>query len=277
MSVNMHYPNIEAQLRLENEMKMLNFEIDGAFFRNMSDDMPLDLDKQFLDNILAFETQSKNAKSTTIYSFLGEPEFLPFDILRPEEVETNIERLFKIMDKHDIYLDFLCEYSLETMYRFITDEFMNHEISDMRIPGMNHGFIYEEFHPNHEYDLKNDAENFFNSIMNLKSDFKMYFLSPNMVKSTASELVDKIVYEKRIESFRNYYNKLRINQFEIIDVEIKDINKSTKFAGVKFILDYEGILKSNNAKVESCGKGYLSFVFTDDYWTISCIVFKGFH
>jgi hypothetical protein len=53
MKENIRNPNDEAQLRLENEMKKLNLEMEGAVFGFMSDDMPLDLEKQFLDNIMS--------------------------------------------------------------------------------------------------------------------------------------------------------------------------------------------------------------------------------
>jgi hypothetical protein len=275
MKENIHNPTDEVQLRLENEMKKLNLEMEGAVFGYMSDDIPLDLEKQFLDNIMSFETQSKNATYMPLYKFLGEPFFLPFDVLPDEHVEQELERLNEFMQKNGIDLDFLCDYSLEIRYRFITEEFMNHEISDMRIPGMMNGFIYEEFHPNHEHDLTNDTENFFLSIMNLGSDFKSYFLSKQM-DMPKHGLVDRAKYDGRIEFFRERFHVLRINLLEIKKVTIKDINEVTKTARVDFELDYEGIATDKHRKVTSADKGYLNFLFADDYWTIYSIVFKGF-
>jgi hypothetical protein len=275
MKENIHNPNDEAQLRLENEMKKLNLEMEGAVFGFMSDDMPLDLERQFLDNIMAFETQSKSATYMPLYKFLGEPFFLPFDVLPDEHVEQEFERLNEILQKYGVDLDFLCDYSLETKYRFITEEFLNHEISDMRIPGMVNSFIYEEFHPNHEHDLTNDTESFFLSIMNLGSDFKSYFLSKQM-DMPKHGLVDRAKYEGRIEFFRERFHVLRINLLEIKKVTIKDINDETKTARVDFELDYEGIATYKHYKVSSADKGYLNFLFADDYWTINSIVFKGF-
>jgi hypothetical protein len=275
MKENNHNPTYEAQLRLENEMKKLNLEMEGAVFGYMSDDTPLDLEKQFLDNIMAFETQSKIATYMPLYKFLGEPFFLPFDVLPDEHVEQEFERLNEILLKHGVDLDFLCDYSLEIRYRFITEEFMNHEISDMRIPGMMNGFIYEEFHPNHEHDLTNDTESFFRSIMNLGSDFVPYFLSPIMDMPNKG-MVDRKMYEGRIAFFRDRFHLLRINLLEIKKVTIKNINKDTKTARVDFELDYEGIATDKHRKVSSADKGYLNFLFADDYWTINSIVFKGF-
>jgi hypothetical protein len=275
MKENIHNQNDEAQLRLENEMKKLNLEIEGAVFGFMSDNMPLDMEKQFLDNIMAFETQSKNATYMPLYKFLDEPFFLPFDVLPDEHAEQEFDRLNEIMLKNGVDLDFLCDYSLEIRYRFITEEFMNHEISDMRISGMMNGFIYEEFHPNHEHDLANDTESFFRAIMNLSNDFVPYFLSA-ITDLPNKGLVDKIRYEGRIDSFRERFHSLRINLLEIKKVTIKDISEESKSARVDFDLDYEGIATDKHRKVACTDKGYLNFLFADDYWTISSIVFKGF-
>ncbi len=275
MSKNTHNPNDEAQLRLENEMKKLNLEMEGAVFGFMGGDMPLDLEKQFLDNIMAFETQSKNATYMPLYKFLGEPFYLPFDVLPDEHVEREFERLNDLLQTHGVDLDFLCDYPTETKYRFITEEFFDLEISDMRIPGMINSFIYEEFHPNHEHDLSNDTETFFRAIMNLGSDFVPYFLS-NQMEMLNKGLVPKSMYEGRINFFRERFHVLRINLLEIKKVTINDISEETKTARVDFELDYEGIAIGKHRKLESIDKGYLNFLFADDYWTINSIVFKGF-
>jgi hypothetical protein len=271
-----HKPTEEAQLRVENELKKLNLEMEyGAKF-GIAANMPLEMEGQWLDYITAFESQSKKAKTISLYTFLGQPEFLPFDMVKPDDIPTELDRLVGIMDDNNVHLDFLAEYPLETVYRFITEEFFYLPVSDMRIPGMNHGFIYEEFHPNHEYDLKKQVEDFFNSTMNLDSDFKMYFLSPVMVTQETNEAVDKEVYENRIEAFRNQYKKLTIDELKILEVDVKDVNENAKFAGVVFGLDYEGETKADNKRVKYRGTGYLNFAYVDDYWLITRIVFKGF-
>lgn len=271
-----HNPADEAQHRIENELKKLNLEMEhGAKFGG-SGDLPIEVESQWLDYITAFENQSKTTTVTSLYTFLGQPEFTPFDMLQPEDVVPELDRLFDLMKANNVHLDFLTKYSVETVYRFVTEEFFLQPMSNMRIPGMIHGFIYEEFHPNHEHHLKGSVENFFNSMMNLESDFKMYFLSPIMATETSKEPVDKKVYEKRIESFRNQYKTLKINQLEILEVEVKNIDDNNKFAGVVFGLDYEGVLKEEKKRVQYRGTGYLNFAYIEEYWSISRIVFRGF-
>jgi hypothetical protein len=268
-------PADNTQLRVENELKQLNLEMEyGAVFGGSSD-LPLDMESQFLDYVTAFESQYKDVKPTTIYTFLGQPEFKPIEGLNSQEIENELDRLFAIMHANNLNLAVLCDYPPETIYRFITEEFFVEPISDMRIEGMNHNFIYEEFHPNDEYDLKEGVRHFFTTMMNLKSDFKMYFLAPFMA-TIDNEIVEKGVYEKRIELFRSKYKKLKINELKIVEVEVKDVGEARKFAGVEFYLDYNGVLKTNNETQQIRGRGYLNFVNEDDYWVISRIVFRGF-
>jgi len=44
------------------------------------------------------------------------------------------------------------KYAPSVIYKFITEELFDHEMDDIMLPGFVHHFIYEEFHPNHEYD-----------------------------------------------------------------------------------------------------------------------------
>jgi hypothetical protein len=111
--------------------------------------------------------------------------------------------------------------------------------------------------------------------MNLGSDFVPYFLSEQM-DMPKHGLVDKAKYEGRIEFFRERFHVLRINLLETKTVTIQDINEETKTARVDFELDYEGIATDKHRKVACRDKGYLNFLFADDYWTINSIVFKGF-
>ena len=96
-----------------------------------------------------------------------------------------------------------------------------------------------------------------------------------MATQKAGEMVDEAVYENRIESFRKQFKKLKINHLEILDIDITDVSEDTKFAGVIFDLDYEGILRGSNKLEQRKGRGYLNFVYSD-YWLISRIVFPEF-
>jgi hypothetical protein len=270
----------QLQMRVENELKQLNLEMKyGAKFHT-SGKLPPEIESQWLDNIAKFEEKFEekfeNHAETTLYNFIGQPAFTPIEQLSPQKMEAELERLLGIMEENGVHLAVLDdETPVKAVYRFITEVFFNQPISDFRIAGMIQHFIYEEFCPNHKYQLKQDVDHFFRRIMNLKSDFKSYFLSPMMATEKDSEVVEPKVYEKRIERFRNGYKKLKINQLEILDVDIQGTDEEAKFAGVVFQLDYEGVEKATQKRVQIKGRGYLNFVYADS-WLISRIVFPGF-
>jgi hypothetical protein len=56
--------------------------------------------------------------------------------------------------EYGVYVDFLYEVDTTEMYCFVTEELLDEEIDDVRIPGLQCHFVYEEFHPNDEEGAK---------------------------------------------------------------------------------------------------------------------------
>jgi hypothetical protein len=106
-----------------------------------------ELESIYLSQVEEFERQWKDRKLTTVWEFLGKPEIKPIDGLRPEEMQRELDRVFAIMAEHSMHLDTINKIPIEELYAFVTGPFMQEEMNDMRIPGMMHGFIYEEFFP----------------------------------------------------------------------------------------------------------------------------------
>jgi len=72
----------------------------------------------------------------------------------PDWLESELGNVVEFLSPHDISVDCLAGVSNEELCRFITSELIHHEIDDIRIEGVRHCFIYEEFHPNDEYEAK---------------------------------------------------------------------------------------------------------------------------
>jgi len=126
----------------------------GMCFHRVSEDIPADVEADFLSYVEEYERQWESAGMTTVRDFLDNPDVkLPAD-LSPDELEAELERLLDLMYERGVRLDFMYDVPTEEAYRFIVEEFFDHEIENIDIDGMMHGFIYEEFHPN----LRRDAE-----------------------------------------------------------------------------------------------------------------------
>ena len=204
--------NAEENLRIENELMKIKLkaQFGEAFQMGMGEDIPAEIENQFLKNVLAFEEAHVNAEYTTVYNRIGMPVFKPAEALAKEEMKTAADELLGLMNRHNINLDF-CDgpYDDETVYRFITEEFFEHEIEKDSVAGMNSCFIYEEFHPNHKADIEKRAheflQNFFTrSFGEYSIELGDGIITPDGRQMTKDELLKKLqLYFDAYESFAN--------------------------------------------------------------------------
>lgn len=129
----------------------------GMTFDRVAENVPPEMEADFLSYVEEFERQWENRRTITVRKFLNEPDVRPFNEIPEHELAAELARLTAIMHDYDVRLDFICPVSDEIAYRFIVDELFDQEIDDIRIDGMTHAFIYEEFHPNALYDISTTA------------------------------------------------------------------------------------------------------------------------
>ena len=113
------------RIRHENEEKKKQLiEEHGAFFGNMTNEnnLPPEIESQFLDNIKAFENEFQSAKQIQLYDFLGKPNYRKLEELTDAEVSKELERIMKLMSNNQVSLDTICEVDDRELYRFITEE-----------------------------------------------------------------------------------------------------------------------------------------------------------
>lgn len=148
-------------LNAENEL--LKIKLKSEFgMKDMNSQLPAELENEWLNYIYNFEKLHKEAKEISIYERLGKPEYKKIADLNNEEVTSELSRLLNLMEENNLILNFLCDYDDRIKYEFITEELFAEEIEDVRIEGMMTNFIYEEFHQNHEYDIKEAVSSYFN-------------------------------------------------------------------------------------------------------------------
>lgn len=140
--------------------KELTEKYGGQFSPEANPDLPPEVEAQWLDNIDEFERQFENANRIILSDFLGSPSIRPLADIPPAEIEAQLDQLLDLLAGHGVYVDFLHDIEDAEAYRFITEELLNEEIDDIRIPGMEQHFIYEEFHPNDTDDATFWAEEF---------------------------------------------------------------------------------------------------------------------
>jgi hypothetical protein len=156
------------ELQQENELLKLKIMAQFGGNTNSASDISPELQNEFLKNVLRFEEQFGNGKTIKISSLLNERRFPSATSLNRAEVTSGLSELMELLAEKGIHVDFLAEYPEEVKYSFIVEELLEKEIEDMSGMGFTTNFIYEEFHPNHEYDIKKQTEYFLNEFLSVK-------------------------------------------------------------------------------------------------------------
>jgi hypothetical protein len=132
----------------------------GAHFSESSPGLPPDIESRWLENIEELERQFENVHRCSVRELLGFPEFKPLDQIPQVQLEHELEKAVDLLARNNVVVDYLAVVPSEDLYRFITTELLDQEVDNVRIEGWNTCFIYEDFHPNDEYDAKSMAKHF---------------------------------------------------------------------------------------------------------------------
>jgi hypothetical protein len=203
-------PDEKDKLRMENELRKAKLMLErGALFNqpDAGQEIPAGIEKNFLDQIEMFNEASAKGERITIFERIGRPAFTKPTLLSEEKTEIELDRLMQIMLDNGINIETICDVEPTEMYRFIVEEIFSNEIDDIRIPGMMLVFTYEEFHPNHAFDLRRYTDDFLKDLFNLDNDF--YF------RETYSGIKD----EKKLHHLREAYSHFTTNPIDILSIE----------------------------------------------------------
>ncbi|ULQ54502.1 hypothetical protein [Flavihumibacter fluvii] len=263
-----------ASLQLENDIMKLKMQAEfGAVFGS-TQDIPPSLEKEFLENILAFEEMGKNAVMITVYELLGRPAYVPAQTLTDERVQDELDKLLKLMEAHDLSLVLLYEYPPLLIYTFITEELFQEEIEDIRMPGMLGVFVYENFHPKHESLIEQLTIEFLEGWRDLHwADIN------NLLYYVGVLPDDRVIQEEEmiriIERETDRYESMQLFEFNITNIQFewKEGNVGLGFS--------EGILQTmvlpkKGAPAYLKGEFRCYYCNTDGYWRLTFFCLPGF-
>lgn len=168
----------DESLRADNQMKLLKLELDhNVMFEGFGDDESPQQIGEFLDSIIALEEMHKNPQQKTVYDIIGRPPFQPETNLTDVEVSEALDVLMQQMNDHGVELGVLApnDYTDRIIYRFLTDELFSHETTELG-GGWTTNFTYEEFHPNHRYDIVGRCEDFIRHLTENRLEYLEYCL-----------------------------------------------------------------------------------------------------
>jgi hypothetical protein len=249
------------KLRIENEIKKMKLTLEhGASFSNPPENNELNplIEAQFLDNIEQFEKSFDDCKRIPVYTFIGKPEYRKTDDIPDDEINSELGKINNVMNESGIFLDTLCEVEDRVLYRFITEELFLHETDDIRVAGMMHNFIYEEFYPNHEYDIRCHSNDFIESYLDKESDYYTTFLT----KEAENDNI--------LKNFRDAFKSFSLDHFEIKSISFDEEN-----ANVIFEINFTGIIEGKGETQDFSGEGSLVLLYKYDFWSIHNVKFPA--
>lgn len=172
----------EENLRMQNDfLKLKMMAQSGAIFGG-DGALPPEIENEFLKNILEFESMNAIPNSQTIRNILGNPVFEIQENHDDQKLEEEFERLNHLLAKHYINVDFIAPQTNRFKYDFITKELFNHETFFVPVNGMITNFLFEEFHPDYESDIKEITHKFLNDFLERKLDNDSNYLSAEIIE-----------------------------------------------------------------------------------------------
>lgn len=247
-------PNLSVEE--ENQFKRMTINQENGSFLKKEDAMiPPEIEGQFLDYVMEFEKQFKKNRQITVYEKIGKPNYSKSIDLSAEKLKEELERIYKLLEENNLFLELLYDYDNETLliYDFITTELFNVEINDIAISGMHTNFIYEEFHPNHEEDLRKDSYNFWNSYFKNDSEHFDEFTLGHLFNS--DEMSD---FRYSFKSFK----KIKITVLEAsFDIEEKK-------ATTQVHLEFNAQIDAQN-QIHFDSESIMEFKYQHEYWHLT--------
>lgn len=219
--------NREEELQIENDFLKLKLMIEkGAQFisGNGMEKLPPKIENEFLKYIHEFERQAESRKKIKIIDKIGKPVFRPSADIHEQEIAKAWEELSDYLLAHSISLD-VCSPNIPAreLYRFAVEELFEMEIDDINIPGMVHGFIYDEFYPDLEYDNKMSAEEFMYNVLETGPLQGMLICREEGLSVNQWHLLSKFQFIERINQFKQAYDDIVVTELRIIESVLDEL------------------------------------------------------
>ena len=259
----------KERLAFENELKKAKLIAEtGAKFGEFAK-LPPEMESQWLDQISAFDHAFKNAKRIKMKQRLGNPELKLPSGLSDEEITHELKKVVDLLHKNNIALDTICEVEEKEIYRFIVEELLEEEVDDVSVAGWTTRFIYEEFHPNYEYDIKQSIEDFLRVLFNRQKKYLDMQLADEIISHNGSKLSSAETIAK-LENFIDAIEDAQLKQLNFGE-SIIDEEKATQIVDITYELRSDG----TNQLIKHQGQGVFTFKNVYGHYCINSINIPG--
>jgi len=257
-------------LRIENEILRIKLEVElGGKIEDLAggEVIPLEVENMFLQNILAFEHQFEYAETQSILFILGNPTFKDINELNEFGLKTAIKSFDAMMMEHHLQLNFNADYTNREKYQFITEEFLHHQIVDVKVDGLITHYSYEDFHPNHRISIEDKATAFIShwfdrNFVECNNEIEEELLMPDDTIIPKEKVIKKFDH---IFAAYKYFNNC---EYAIDNIQF-EINEQLNIGkGIaEGVIHYQATLE-NHEQIIVEGKFKLSMQWINGEWKI---------
>ncbi len=257
------------ELKAENEVLKLKLELEFGMDVSYKSSLDPATENIWLTYLYNLEKHYKDARRIKVYERLGRPAFKRVGEVKSGEMESELDRLLSLMERNGIALDCSVDYDKAVIYRFIVEELFDVEIDDISIDGYVHHFIYEEFHPNHDYDLRRYADEFIEVLLRGKLEEFDSHRFADCVTFKGIEYDHSEIFAI-IKSFQEAHHAFNVDRFQIQNVHF-DLEEGG--ATVQAQIQYAA--KGNKNRTHK-GNAVINFILQYGYWYINGFKLPGF-
>jgi hypothetical protein len=266
----------DEQLREENDFLKMKLMLEkGAEFHESAEskELPPEVENVFLKNIMELERQFEESKVVKIFDKIKRPShFKPPAEISDEEAETAWAELLSHMNEHGIHLDACSpKVSKKELYRFALEELFEEEINDMNIPGIMHGFIYDEYHPDYEYENKRlSVEHAIRMILRKEPMEWMFGFYNADLRLNDHHPLSEIEFKSKINTFKTCYDSFEEPTISDVECVLEPERCSVQGCySVTVLIGHEKIILAGNWQTFLEKHGELG------YWYIHGVEIQG--
>jgi hypothetical protein len=260
----------EDRLKAENEfLKMkLMLEHGGTFGVYENNELPSEIENEFLNNMIAFEKQFEERKTIRVFDKIGRPlHFKPVNEIADRSMDEAWKELRAWLNEYGIDLD-ACSPNVSSreLYRFTIEELFELETHDMDLPGWTSNFIYDEFYPDPVYDnsriVKDDL---FREIFRKEEIFSEYSFVKSEILFNDKTYENYDALKTMISRFQSAFDEISLEECNVTSCEVE---KTACIVKGK----YQANAKTGNDEMFFKGKFSVELLLSDlGYWDMKKI------
>jgi hypothetical protein len=271
--------NPEENLQIENEILRMKVKAELGGIYEGSESLPPEIENEFLKNILAFEHRFATTQMVKVFNLLGEPVIKKATDLDDDGINAALEDLEELLEQKNIVVEFLQPRDNRFKYTFITEELFDHETDDLQVEGVTKYFTYEDFHPDHEAEIREQTLQFLSDWFERKMDAANSYLSEEFIQPDG-KILTKEELIKKINLVFAAYTDFEESKYALSEIKYDlNSNAGNSNEGMGFsegLVKYIAILENGDRKEM---EGPFKFYFSRAYgcWSIFFFYLTGFN